>query len=176
MPKIIEGLRDSILQTARELLLQGGYDALTIRGVAKACGVATGTVYNYFPAKDTLAASVMLADWLDALAQMHSAVEAADTLEQGLRGMYDALVGFRDTYSPAWSSYHSARNEWAAMRQRHGLLISQLAEQIAVLCTRLAGTSDEVCHALAAEALLSRSQQGADFAPLMPALNKLLGA
>ena len=48
MPKIIEGLRQRLLQEAERQLTEGGYSAMTIRSVAKACGVAVGTVYNYF--------------------------------------------------------------------------------------------------------------------------------
>ena len=60
MPKIIENLRQTLLSAARTLLLREGYAALTIRRVAAISGIAVGTVYNYFPSKELLAAAVML--------------------------------------------------------------------------------------------------------------------
>ena len=38
MPKVLEHMRETILHAARQALLTNGYDALTMRGVAKACG------------------------------------------------------------------------------------------------------------------------------------------
>jgi len=62
MPKRIENLRENILACAKKEMLAQGFDALNIRNVARGCGIAVGTVYNYFPSKDMLAAAVMLED------------------------------------------------------------------------------------------------------------------
>ena len=63
MPKKIENLKDMILQDARIILKKQGYEQLAIRKVANDCHIAVGTVYNYFPSKEMLAAYVMLEDW-----------------------------------------------------------------------------------------------------------------
>ena len=60
MPKIIPGLRERLIKEAEQQLVTGGYTALTIRSVAKACHVAVGTVYNYFPSKEEFVASALL--------------------------------------------------------------------------------------------------------------------
>ena len=41
-----------------------------MREAARRCGVAVGTLYNYFPSKDALAAAVMLEDWHEDLDAM----------------------------------------------------------------------------------------------------------
>ena len=43
-----------ILATAREMLEEGGYDGLTMRGLAREAGVAQGTLYNLYGSKDDL--------------------------------------------------------------------------------------------------------------------------
>ena len=46
MPKIIENLRERLLVEARLQVNQLGYGQITVRGIASACGVGVGTVYN----------------------------------------------------------------------------------------------------------------------------------
>jgi AcrR family transcriptional regulator len=77
MPKIIDGIRQNIIISARGILLACGYRGLTIRAVASECGIATGTVYNYFSNKENLAACVMLDDWLAALGRMRDGCDRA---------------------------------------------------------------------------------------------------
>ena len=54
MPKIIENLESKLLEEAKRQIQESGYGAMTIRSVAKGCGVGVGTVYNYFPSKEAL--------------------------------------------------------------------------------------------------------------------------
>ena len=70
MPKIIANLRERILAEARRQIEEQGYGATTIRSIASACGVGTGTVYNYFESKDMLIASFMVDDWMRCLDRM----------------------------------------------------------------------------------------------------------
>lgn len=64
MPKLIENLKQRLTEETRRQLRQLGYSAVTIRSVARACGVSAGTVYNYFSSKEELLASSMLEDWM----------------------------------------------------------------------------------------------------------------
>lgn len=54
MPKIIENLESRLIEEAKKQIEESGYEAVTIRSVARACGVGVGTVYNYFPSKEVL--------------------------------------------------------------------------------------------------------------------------
>ncbi len=51
--------RDQILAAARALIARGGFAAATIAAVAAEAGIATGTVYRYFPSKAELFAEVL---------------------------------------------------------------------------------------------------------------------
>ncbi|BEP16462.1 TetR/AcrR family transcriptional regulator [Acidothermaceae bacterium B102] len=47
-------LRQQLSDTATELFLERGFDAVRVSEVAAACGVSEKTVYNYFPTKESL--------------------------------------------------------------------------------------------------------------------------
>lgn len=63
MPKIINNLEENILSAARRLVAEQGYAAVTMRAIAKECGIAVGTFYNYYPSKDAMLAACLLHDW-----------------------------------------------------------------------------------------------------------------
>lgn len=46
--------RERILETARKLFAAGGFEAATTRDIARGAGIAVGTVFNYFPAKEAI--------------------------------------------------------------------------------------------------------------------------
>jgi AcrR family transcriptional regulator len=50
--------RDRLLDAAHARLADGGYAAMTVAEVARDAGVATGSVYRYFPSKADLATAV----------------------------------------------------------------------------------------------------------------------
>ncbi|AXQ29122.1 TetR/AcrR family transcriptional regulator [Solimonas sp. K1W22B-7] len=80
--------RATILDSARRLFAEQGYDAVTIRDVIRATPLASGTFYNYFPDKESLLRSLVeerLGELTDRLIQ---ARRTADDMEQFLRGAY----------------------------------------------------------------------------------------
>jgi AcrR family transcriptional regulator len=64
--------RDRILEAARALVAETGVDA-TMEDIARHAGVAVGTLYRHFPAKEDLVAAAVE----DSLAQMASLTEGA---------------------------------------------------------------------------------------------------
>ena len=46
MPKIIENLRSRLIDEAKHQIEQNGYDSVTIRSIARECGIGLGTFYN----------------------------------------------------------------------------------------------------------------------------------
>lgn len=51
-----------MLEVTAELAQEGGWDAVQMREVAQRADVALGTLYRYFPSKEFLLVSVMIAD------------------------------------------------------------------------------------------------------------------
>ena len=59
--------RETILETCRVIVRERGLAGVNVRSVASACGVAPGTLYNYFPGKDALVLAVTADVWSDIL-------------------------------------------------------------------------------------------------------------
>ncbi len=57
--------RQEILKVSRDLMAQKGWPAVNIRGVAGACGVSVGSIYNYFDSKEELVGAVVESVWQD---------------------------------------------------------------------------------------------------------------
>jgi AcrR family transcriptional regulator len=51
--------RLKILDTAARLFLEQGFEKTTTRDISKACGMAKGTLFNYFSSKETLAMTMV---------------------------------------------------------------------------------------------------------------------
>jgi AcrR family transcriptional regulator len=56
MPKIVdrELYRKELLNKSFELFAEKGYSSVTMREIASGIGVSTGTLYHYFPSKESL--------------------------------------------------------------------------------------------------------------------------
>lgn len=54
---------DKILEAALTIAKQEGVDKLSIRKLSSACGIAIGSVYNYYPDKETLVTAVAENFW-----------------------------------------------------------------------------------------------------------------
>ena len=95
MPKIINNLEENILSAARRLVAEQGYAAVTMRAIAKECGIAVGTFYNYYPSKDAMLAACLLHDWQTALASAGERTAAAQSAEEAVGAVFDAVRAFQ---------------------------------------------------------------------------------
>lgn len=177
MPKIIENLKESLLEEAKRQVLEQGYSNLTIRSVAKACGVGVGTVYNYFESKDVLVASFMLEDWLQCQARIKEgnkrAIEGNDA-EAALRTIYDELLIYKDKYSALFSDNRAKAEFHNSFTRRHGLLTGQLAEPLLVWTEKQDRVDKEFLATYMAENILFMTMAGIDFEKIAGILLQLL--
>ncbi len=76
--KIREERRRQILEAARQVFSQKGFDATNVSDVAAAADVSQGTIYHYFDSKDDLFMAVF-EDWLTTCAYQGYAKSAFNT-------------------------------------------------------------------------------------------------
>ena len=167
MPKIIENLKDRLLTEAKQQLEQGGYEAVTIRSIAKACGVGVGTVYNYFPSKEALIAAHLLEDWKCCVATIEAAGESAADPEPVLQCIYQQLISFAGRHRAVFSAEAATSFFAGSFSQYHQLLRSQLAGPLEKFCC------DAFEAQFVAEGLLTWSMKGKSFDEIYQILKKL---
>lgn len=86
-------VRKVILAAAREIVLQKGFAALSLRKLAEAIGYAPGTIYLYFKNRDALTREICLQGFTELSGQMNAVVEIADPRER-LTALLNAYANF----------------------------------------------------------------------------------
>jgi len=79
-----EKTRQKIVDTARDLFTEKGFDQATTRDLASRAGIAVGTLFNYFPSKEALGMEI-IAEALDAGRREYAALRrGSESLEEDL--------------------------------------------------------------------------------------------
>lgn len=99
---------ESILDAAARLLVARGYGDFTTNHVAERAGVAIGSLYEYFPDKETVVAELVRRTLREIVAEMARGLEGAlaKDFEPGLREwvrvMFAAVSARRDIVRAIW--------------------------------------------------------------------------
>lgn len=159
MPKIIADAKRNIMTTTKQLLFDCGYADMTLRGVAKDCGIAVGTIYNYFSGKEDLVGSIMAEDWMWTRESMQAECEQAQSITFGIKAIYDSIVHFAGLYEPVWSDYASSGRMPDRYDERHLMLRHQIGEVLRSLLYRFERAADESLVPLMSEMILCTAVQ-----------------
>lgn len=71
--------KEELLKASRELIRQQGWQAVSIRSVAAACGVSVGSIYNYFDSKAALIGATVESIWYEIFHRPESETVFRDT-------------------------------------------------------------------------------------------------
>ena len=110
MARIIENPKQLILDNAKNILYSEGYSNLNIRSVAKACGLAVGTIYNYYPTKKDLVIEMMMEYWEQCFNALEIIIISEQSLYTKLNKIFNELNTFISTFREVWlkaSSFES---------------------------------------------------------------------
>lgn len=173
MPKLIENLRGRLLDETQRVLLANGYDAVTIRSIAKACGTASGTVYNYFPSKENMVASAILDDWLGHMDRARQDIAASTSTEDAFRAIYACLGDFYRRYQLVFSQSNLLL-VGPVHEERHEMLCNQIAELVVGLCMRFSRDLPPTASKVMAESLLAAVTHGWPFDELLVILERII--
>ncbi len=157
MPKVIDGLQTAIMKSARKRLFSTP-PAFSLRAVAKDCGIAVGTIYNYFPDKETLIASLFTEDWIEVLHETEKRVTAAERIEEGLCAVYSGLARFMQSHQTVWNTFPDAAGAGTYFRKGHGILLEQIEHLVHTLFSRFDKAAEPADVTLTAELLIAAAR------------------
>jgi AcrR family transcriptional regulator len=167
MPKIIVNLESRLTEEARNQILTSGYAAMTVRSVAKSCGVGVGTVYNYFPSKDALIAAFLLEDWKQCVARIEAVSQSVDSPEAVARCICDQLLAYIRQNEAVFRDETAAASFAGSVSRYHGMLRSQLAAPLEKFC------AGKFQAEFVAEALLTWTIDGKPFEEIYEMVGRL---
>ena len=172
MPKIIENVREQLLEEAKRQVAENGYGKTTIRSVARACGIGVGTVYNYFDSKDMLIASFMAQDWKQFLQCIDS--DASEDAKEVLKNIVAGLSDFMQKYRVLFSDPDAVKVYTDVFAVRHQLIREQLAYKIKPLCMKAPVEDKDFLAEWIAESLSTWTAVGKDFEEQYKIINQLI--
>jgi len=92
--------RAKVLDAARRLFSEQGYEGATIRDIAAAAGMSTGAVFANFTDKSDLFREIMLTDMASLAEAMREAASHGTNAEDGLLRLFTAGYRFYQTQLP----------------------------------------------------------------------------
>jgi AcrR family transcriptional regulator len=102
MPKIIDEPREAILAHAKNIVVDEGFEQLTIRKVAKKADISVGTIYNYFPTKRDLTIQLMEDYWGSYLIIIDEIDQQQPEFYKKMLQIYQQLEMFVKTFKEVW--------------------------------------------------------------------------
>jgi AcrR family transcriptional regulator len=91
------GRREQLLQAAREVLAENGYERTTVSSIATKANVAQGTFYLYFPSKEALPGAIAT-QFAEAMGGAADRAAEQPSLETGLEALVDESFEVGATY------------------------------------------------------------------------------
>ncbi|MER6250017.1 TetR/AcrR family transcriptional regulator [Streptomyces sp. NPDC001584] len=131
-PRRSESIRVAVLNAADDLLVEQGFAATTIEGIAARAGVAKQTIYRWWKSKVEILLDALEDDALEGLAWAEPAGTAAEDLTAHLHRVADF---FQEPAGQVLQALlgHAQLDQDAAASLREGFLLKQRARDLAGL-------------------------------------------
>ncbi len=97
--------KEQILDVSCRIVAERGISAVNMRTVAAECGIALGSLYNYFASKSDLLSSTIEAVWKD-IFQKGERIEECEDIVEYLKMLIQSIENSRQCY-PKFFSMHA---------------------------------------------------------------------
>ena len=173
MPKIIENLRSRLIDEAKHQIEQNGYDSVTIRSIARECGIGLGTFYNYFKSKDMLIATFLLEDWQIRIANISEKyIDERDPMVV-VQALYNEVNDFIRSYYNIFTSPAAIKAFNTSGQGYHKFVREQVAIPIANSCALAGLDNPEFLALFVAESVVTWTVAKKDYDEIAAIVKKL---
>jgi AcrR family transcriptional regulator len=127
--------RGAILETARRMIAQKGYEAITMRDLAEHCRVSVPTLYNQFGGKDALLAAAVEEHFTGVLnpADLAAARPGFERLERLVSQVASQLLTLSGYHRRLIEAFASLEQTTAVQQRIAGRLTTVFAEQLVAM-------------------------------------------
>lgn len=179
LPKTLINIREDILMVTRKLLSEEGYDKLNMRTIASKCGIATGTLYNYYRSKQQIVEEILRSEWNMMLRRIEQGAKTDVKLIDKLEIIYTELCVLMNNVHNVWfgiSNLNVSYNEFSGMKGHKGVLLKSLSDKILDLIRNSAKDRDyEFLSDVMCKMFVIYAYQGdVEFIKLLPVIESLL--
>lgn len=101
--------KEEIKQAALEIAIRDGVDKVSIRKLAGACGIAVGSMYNYYPDKEALIDAVAEAFWENIMKDQEKLYRRGMNFTAFLEQYYSFLYSRLMQYDESWLAQMNSR-------------------------------------------------------------------
>ena len=173
MPKIIENVRGKLIDEAKEQIALNGYESVTIRSIAKGCGLGLGTFYNYFKSKDLLIATFLLEDWKERIKNITEKHATESNPMIVVNALYNEVTSFIKEYNSIFTSPTAIRSFSITGPGYHKFVRNQVAEPIYHSCVLAGFENAEFLSLFVAESVLTWTVAKRDYDEIAAIVSKL---
>lgn len=103
--------KEQILEAAMEIAVQEGVDHVSIRKLARACDIGVGSMYNYYPDKESLISAVAERFWDTILSDQEKVYRRGMGFTGFLEQYYGFLYGRLSDYDKSWLAQMNGRTK-----------------------------------------------------------------
>lgn len=103
--------KEQLLSAAREMAYANGLHSVNIRAIAARCGVAVGSIYNYYPTKADLIAAVIEDFWRQATHRDRCMPLLKEPFPDYVGRLYEELHQELEDFQAGWLEQISALSE-----------------------------------------------------------------
>lgn len=173
MPKILTGIKESIIMEAAALIEKEGPQAFSIKEVAKRVNIGVGTVYNYFPGEISLIDAVMSQYWDKTNENILQALQDAGSFSEAIFAIHDLSEKFVMNEMPVFS--HFSKGRTFDISRDHNRFVEPINGYIEKACLKFGVAATPVKIKLAGALLSSFTlSREIPFAEIESAIEKIL--
>lgn len=173
MPKIIENVRGMLIEECQNQITANGYDNVTIRSIAKGCGLGLGTFYNYFKSKDMLIATFLLEDWKTRMEKIIKKNESEADPMVAVFDIYNELHNFTRAHYSIFTAPSAIKAFNMSGANYHKFVRNQVAAPIYNSCVISGFENAEFLSLYVAESLITWTVAEKEYEEIAAVVSKL---